>query len=139
MSNLVNITLLVVGGAGAVYLLKKAFSGGKKPKKIVVVDPEAQKLYDLQKHPKTEIEEKNLTLEERIELSWQFLVNIKDQVLSKFSKPDQERVTQAGHALAQNGARYLHDVEQEIKITQSTSRAQTVAKSKEEGPKGRAK
>ena len=57
---------------------------------MVVIDPEAQQLYATQKH-KTD-EEKTLTLQEKIELSWQFVVNIKNQVLEKFSKTDQEKV-----------------------------------------------
>ena len=128
MSHLFNIILLVIAGVGIVYLLNKKFAN-KKPKHIAVVDPLAQELYKQQKQ-KTD-EKKILTLEEKIELSWQFLVHIKDQVLNNFSKPDQEKVHQAGHKLAESGMRYQHDVEQEIKITQGTSKAKTVNKSKD--------
>lgn len=99
---------------------------------MVVVDPEAQQLYATQKH-KTD-EEKTLTMQEKIELSWQFVVNprkIKNQVLEKFSKTDQEKVVRAGTILLENGMKYQHDVELEVRISQE-SKAKSVTKSKEQ-------
>ena len=129
MSDLLNIVLLIAAISGSVYLIMKR---KKEPtiKKIVVVDPEAQKLYNVQKH-KTD-EKKTLTLQEKIELSWQFLVNIKNQVLEKFSKPDQEKVMRAGTILAENGMKYQHDVDQEIRVRQEFSKSVTKSKDQEQ-------
>jgi hypothetical protein len=129
MSNLFNIVLLVVAGIALVYLLVKR-NKGPKIKKIVVVDPEAQKLYNIQKHITTE--EKTLTMQEKIELSWQFLVNIKNQVLKKFSKPDQEKVMKVGTILTEHGMKYQHDIELEIKVKQEFTKSKSVTKPKEQ-------
>jgi hypothetical protein len=129
MSNLLNAALLVLAGTALVYLLIKR-NKEPKVKKIVVVDPEAQKLYNIQKK-KTD-EEKTLTMQEKIELSWQFLINIKDQVLKKFSKPDLEKVQKAGTILAEHGMKYQHDIELEISVRQEVSKAKSITKPKEQ-------
>ena len=129
MSNLLNVALLVLAGSALVYLLIKR-NKEPKVKKIVVVDPEAQKLYNIQKK-KTD-EEKTLTMQEKIELSWQFLINIKDQVLKKFSKPDLEKVQKAGIILAEHGMKYQHDIELEISVRQEVSKAKSITKPKEQ-------
>ena len=129
MSTLFNIALLIAAGIGIAYLIikRKKKTGVKK---VVVVDPVAQELYTNQKHKQNE--EKKLTLEEKIELSWQFLVNIKNQVLQKFSKSDQEKVARAGTILIENGMKYQHDVEQEAQISQEHLKAKSVNKPKEQ-------
>ncbi len=130
MSNLLNVVLLIAAGIVLVLMYMK-LKKEKEPKlkKVVVVDPEAQQLYATQKH-KTD-EEKTLTMQEKIELSWQFVVNIKNQVLEKFSKTDQEKVVRAGTILLEHGMKYQHDVELEVRINQE-SKAKSVTKSKEQ-------
>lgn len=130
MSNLLNIALLILAGSVLVYLFMKR---NKEPKikKVVVVDQAAQKLYDTQKQKPEE--EKNLTMQEKIELSWKFLVNIKNQVLEKFSKPDQEKVKRAGVILTEHGMKYQHDIELEVSISKEAARTKTVSKPKEQG------
>ena len=61
-------------------------------------------------------------------MSWQFLTNITEQVINKFSKQDKEQVNEAGGKLVENGMSYQHDVKQEIK--QNVSKMKTVAKNK---------
>ena len=130
MSNLLNVVLLIAAGIVLVLMyIKLKKEKEPKLKKVVVVDPEAQQLYATQKH-KTD-EEKTLTMQEKIELSWQFVVNIKNQVLEKFSKTDQEKVVRAGTILLENGMKYQHDVELEVRISQE-SKAKFVTKSKEQ-------
>lgn len=132
MSNIAIITLIVVG-LGLVYFIKKGI-GSRKVKKVVVVDPAAQEAYEsAKKHDKNE---QKLTLEERIELSWQFLVHIRDQVLNKFSKADRKKVSEMGHVLNENGMHYEHDVNMEISIRQEASKAKVVAKTREDQPEG---
>ena len=129
MSNLFNLILLLAAGAGVAYLILKRRGGEPKIKKVVVVDPQAQKLYDIQKH-KTD-EEKALTVQEKIELSWQFLVNIKNQVLKLFSKAEQAKVERAGTILKEHGMKYQHDIEQEIRVKEF-SKAKSITKTKEQ-------
>ena len=130
MSNLLNVVLLIAAGIVLVLMyIKLKKEKEPKLKKVVVVDPEAQQLYATQKHKPDE--EKTLTMQEKIELSWQFVVNIKNQVLEKFSKTDQEKVVRAGTILLENGMKYQHDVELEVRISQE-SKAKSVTKSKEQ-------
>jgi len=49
MSNLLNIVLLILAGFALLYLLIKRGKQQPKVKKIIVVDPEAQKTYNIQK------------------------------------------------------------------------------------------
>ncbi|MFK7967860.1 MAG: DUF2660 domain-containing protein [Rickettsiaceae bacterium] len=128
MSNLLNVALLILVGIALVYLLIKR-KKAPKIKKIVVIDPEAQKVYNIQKKKTDEV--KTLTMQEKIELSWQFLVNIKNQVLKKFSKPDQEKVKRAGIILAEHGMKYQHDIELEISVKREVSKTKSITKPKE--------
>ena len=61
-----------------------------------------------------------------------FLINIKDQVLKKFSKPDLEKVQKAGTILAEHGMKYQHDIELEISVRQEVSKAKSITKPKEQ-------
>lgn len=102
-----------------IFLLKRIRVGVSR--KSITKSPEhqhAQELYD-QRHEKNEEEIQSLTLEERIELSWAFLLNITEQVMSRFSQSDQEKVIEAGHKLSQNGARYIHNVSEEARAVQN--------------------
>jgi len=129
MSNLLNIVLLVLAGFALLYLLIKRGKQQPKVKKIIVVDPEAQKTYNIQKNTD---EEKTLTMQERIELSWQFLVNIKNQVMQKFSETDLEKVQRAGTILSEHGMKYQHNAELEIIVHTEMSKTKLVTKQKEQ-------
>lgn len=129
MSNLLNIVLLVLAGFALLYLLIKRGKQQPKVKKIIVVDPEAQKTYNIQKNTD---EEKTLTMQERIELSWQFLVNIKNQVMQKFSETDLEKVQRAGTILSEHGMKYQHNAELEIIVSTEMSKTKLVTKQKEQ-------
>jgi hypothetical protein len=130
MSNLLNIVLLVLAGFALLYLLIKRGKQQPKVKKIIVVDPEAQKTYNIQK--KHTDEEKTLTMQEKIELSWQFLVNIKNQVMQKFSETDIEKVQRAGTILSEHGMKYQHNAELEIIVNTEMSKTKVVTKQKEQ-------
>ena len=129
MSNLLNIVLMVLAGFSLLYLLIKRGKQQPKVKKIIVVDPEAQKTYNIQKNTD---EEKTLTMQERIELSWQFLVNIKNQVMQKFSETDLEKVQRAGTILSEHGMKYQHNAELEIIVNREMSKTKVVTKQKEQ-------
>ncbi len=121
---IITIILLVT-----LFLLYWKFTNRYKVKHMVPKDPKAQALYQQQKMEISE--EKSLSLQERIELSWQFLKNIKEQVLSRFSKPDQEKVKKAGKTLTEYGMKYEHDVDLIVKQLKVKSKVKTVAYDKE--------
>jgi len=73
--------------------------------------PGAQDSYDKVKSG----DDKKLTMKERLELSWQFLYEITDIVLSKFSAQDQEDTLKIGRALIENGGRYEHVIDYGIR------------------------
>jgi acetate kinase len=76
-------------------------------KRTVVNDPDAQAIYDNKKHGD---EDKKLSLKEKIELSWQFLYEITETVLNKFTQNDRDEIKELGQKLAENGAKYQHVV-----------------------------
>ena len=127
MSSLFNILLAIVAVGGLFFLLKRR-GGYQKPKHVSVIDPQAQAAYSVQKTDKDE--NHSLSIEEKIKLSWQFLVNLKKQILEKFSKTDQEKLAQASKTLVQNGMNYQHDVDLEVKL--SLLKVQSVSKSKKQ-------
>lgn len=120
------IFFLLVAASIAILLLayKKLFNSRKDVERVLKEDPKAQENYYHTKH-KDEEEEKSLTMEERVQLSWEFLVNITDKVLNSFSKGDQEKVREAGIKMNKNGMTYQHDVNQEIK--QNVSKVKSIA------------
>lgn len=87
-----------------------------------------QESYNAKKHPKDE--NLSLTIEEKIELSWEFLTRIAEQVLKKFSRGDQNIVYDAGQKMNKHGMTYQHDVNQEVKISSSLSKSKSVKKEK---------
>ncbi|MDG1436471.1 MAG: DUF2660 domain-containing protein [Rickettsiaceae bacterium] len=123
MPSTLSIIILAALAIGVFFIIRR-FSSYKKPEHIVVHDPEAQAAYD-KKHAEKN-EEINLSLEERIELSWQFLTDITEKILNKFSKPDQDKVYQSGNLLAKNGAKYNHNVEQELSLTNKQVKTQVI-------------
>ena len=59
--------------------------------------------------------DKNLTLKERLELSWKFLYEITEIIVNKFSREDSDLVVRIGHTLINNGIRYEHIIDLGIK------------------------
>lgn len=94
------------------WLSKSAIGGGEKNVAYVQKnDPNAQSTYDQGRKGG----EKPLTLKERLELSWQFLYDITDIVLGKFSAADQDAALNIGKTLLENGGHYEHVIDYGIK------------------------
>jgi hypothetical protein len=106
----------------------------KKSQTIInnpIIDNNAQNFYDQKKYGG----KKKLTIQEKLELSWQFLFDITEIVLNKFSIEDQNRVKQLGTILLTHGMKYEHVVALAIKqdithahkanITQEQSKKQS--------------
>lgn len=104
--------------------------GGKKIVHLSPADQHSQEVYNQNRHK--EDEDKSLTLQERIELSWAFLTNITEQVMNRFSNQDQQKVENAGHALSKNGAKYQHNVNQEANIVQAVIKTRVKDQNKEQ-------
>ena len=62
-------------------------------------------------------ENKKLTIQERLELSWKFLYEITEKIINNFSNEDKEAVNIIGVSLLNNGMRYEHVVDLGIKLT----------------------
>lgn len=114
ISNIINAVLFAVAIVGVVYFVysKKRY---KKPENIRVIDEAAQKTYDSVKN-KDHSEEKALSFEEKVKLSWQFLTDLKKRIQKIFSKDEQFKIRELGAILINNGMRYEHNIEQEANI-----------------------
>jgi hypothetical protein len=88
----------------------------------------SQEIYKTKKHPKDE--EVSLTLEEKIQLSWQFLTNIAEQIVNRFSQEDKNRLHDAGEKMNKHGMSYQHNIDQEAKITIDIIRTRTKEQNK---------
>jgi hypothetical protein len=124
LSTIANIILLIALGFAAFFVFQR-MRGQAKTKQITPIDPSAQNAYEKANVPMEE-EEVNLTLQERIELSWQFLTNVTEQIMNRFSTKDQQQIYKAGQQLAKNGAKYQHDVHQEVNFTQKAKKARAL-------------
>ena len=103
-------------------------------KRTVVNDSGAQAIYDNKKHGD---EDKKLSLKEKVELSWQFLYEITETILNKFSTQDKVEVKELGQKLAENGAKYQHVVNA-ISVKQALSKERTVGVEQDrQTPQGR--
>ncbi|MFU7502051.1 MAG: DUF2660 domain-containing protein [Candidatus Tisiphia sp.] len=104
-----NLIIAVVG----LFLVFVTFFIYKKSKKTsvktLVDDPNNAEPFNKENN------KKNLSLNDRVELSWKFLYEITELIISKFSKKDVELVNKLGHILLDNGMRYEHVVDIDIK------------------------
>jgi hypothetical protein len=85
-----------------------------------------QKIYD-----KKGASDKSLSEDEKMELSWQFLYDITDFVLKKFSKTDLDSLHQIGKELLKFGMSYQHVVE--YNISNKKNNVQNIAEEKNIG------
>lgn len=60
-------------------------------------------------------ESMSMTLQERLDLSWQFLYDITNTILSKFSSIDKKQILELGQILFKKGMRYQHVVDYGIR------------------------
>ena len=115
-------TFVIITALALIFLLFYFIGKSSSTKTINVpyvkkTDPDAQANYN------AKMQDKNLlTKEEKIELSWQFLYDITEVVLNKFSPEDKGNVHSIGHKLLDSGAGYEHVVEYGIKKEKKTSR-----------------
>ncbi len=131
MSFSFNIFLLLVVSVIAFLLIKRMrSSGSKKNVHLSVADQHSQELYDQARHK--EDEDKSLTLQEKIELSWAFLTNITEQVMNRFSAQDQKKVEDAGQTLTKNGAKYQHNVNREADIVKAVIKTRVKEQNKDQ-------
>lgn len=102
-------------------------------KRASIIDPGAQALYNQKKH-KNDKEE--LSLKDRVELSWKFLYDITEIIINKFSKEDKQEVNEAGKILVKQGARYEHVVNSNLGIKQEAAKGQNADLEKHQGKRG---
>lgn len=132
MSNLLSLVLLVTLPIVAFFLYKRIKGRTSKSNTNAGSNNTiSQESYEAKKYPKDE--EISLSLEEKIELSWQFLTNITEQILNKFSKGDRSMIHEAGHKMNKHGMSYQHDVKQEAKFTINVVKSRTKEQTKDKG------
>jgi hypothetical protein len=129
--SIISILIILISLAVAYFIYKRAKGFGLKRANESTNDPMSQELYNAKKHPKDE--EISLTMEERVQLSWQFLTNITEQILNKFTSDDRNKVHSAGEKLNKHGMSYKHDVNQEVKVTIDAVKSRTKNKTKNVG------
>lgn len=113
MNNLYLFTAVAVCALGAVFFVKRVGSNKKNATNTYKHDSAAQTLYDQKKNNTKDVQ--TLTMEQRLELSWQFLYEITEFVLNKFTEEDKQEVHKLGEHLAQANMRYQHIVELSLK------------------------
>lgn len=91
------------------FMVYKKYGPKKKlDRKIFEADQDA---YDQKKGEKSQDKTLSMTLQEKIELSWQFLYDITDIVMSKFTNKEREEVHRIGEKLVASGVNYNHVVD----------------------------
>lgn len=125
--DIVLLLLVLAAIAVAVFFTYKKMFGRRDVERVLKEDPAAQEEYHHAKHQE-ENKEQTLTMQEKVELSWKFLTDITQQVVSKFSTKDKGRVQEAGEKLLEYGMNYEHNVAQEVKL--SRSKVKSIAKTK---------
>jgi len=125
MSFITTIILFGVLGIAALFVFKKMHSY-HKPKHTPPHDSTLQSVYE--KKDERKDEKLSLTLEEKVELSWQFLTDISEKIVQSFSSPDQKQVQHSGSLLAKNGAKYNHNVDQELSIGEKLVKTKVIEK-----------
>ena len=115
--NNIGITNIAIGivGISLVLVLLVQKLRAKKQAVTLPENDEPVQTKEIQSFKKNN-EEKNLTLEEKLELSWQFLFNITEIVMNKFSKDDRNQVETIGKELDSRGMKYEHVISLGIKV-----------------------
>lgn len=132
MSDILKIILLITLPIVAFFLYRRIRGSSRNNKINVTFDRgQSQEEYVAKKYSKDE--EVSLTLEEKINLSWQFLTNITEQILNKFSKQDKYIVHDAGKKMNKHGMTYQHDIHQEAKITVNVIRSRVKQQGQDKG------
>ncbi|WP_341758709.1 DUF2660 domain-containing protein [Candidatus Tisiphia endosymbiont of Ditula angustiorana] len=112
--------IIAVAGLFLVFVTFFIYKKSKKtPVRTLVDDPNNAEPFNKENN------KKNLSFKDRVELSWKFLYEITELIISKFSKKDVELVNKLGHILLDNGMRYEHVVDLGIK-QQAISRVASI-------------
>ncbi len=110
MQSPVFIFLLVVVSLLILFILRNILINYKNTHRIYAKkgDMDSQKQY---LSSKSKDEGIKLTWKEKLDLSWKFLYDITNTVLSKFSETDKQQILYMGKILLENGMKYEHIVD----------------------------
>ncbi|WP_341790476.1 DUF2660 domain-containing protein [Rickettsia endosymbiont of Polydrusus tereticollis] len=129
-----NILIAIMGlSLVVIFLIYKKFSANRKNINLTENTLNAVTVPEVLGINNRKQQDKKLTMQERIELSWKFLYDITDIIINKFSKEDVQEVNKYGHVLLENGGRYEHIVD--LAIKQVKSQTQNVEQSQSKGSK----
>ena len=124
------IVVAVIGGVVFLVRRKKVFAL-KGQDYVLKGDQQAQQEYDAANAPPVV-----LNRDEKEELSWQFLYELTDHVLEKFSKEDQDKLKEIGQKMHDSGIQYEHVVNLGIR-PEYMKQLEADAKRQKEGGGGR--
>lgn len=113
MQNIITFFISAIFVVAIVYMILRSILKYRDSHHVYLTknSEEAQKAYDAS-HKKESI---MMSMKEKLELSWQFLYDITNIVLSKFSQKDKDEVLAMGHILLENGGRYEHVIDYGIR------------------------
>ena len=98
------------------FLIHKARGGSESNVKYTAKgDPEAQGKYLNIKFPPSP----HISAQDLLELSWQFLYDLTEMVLNKFSVRDQQEIVKHGRVMVEHGAKYQHIVDSNPKVVEA--------------------
>ena len=110
----IKIVILIVCFAVILYFIKQIFLSKKTLNKqqsnnnyLVKNDPNAQIMYEKKKTNFFSLG----NVKDKLELSWQFLYEITEIVLKKFSSQDKENIHELGKKLFNAGMQYEHVID----------------------------
>lgn len=89
-------------------------------------DLESQAQYILSKQESSV----SMTLQEKLDLSWQFLYDITNAIVSKFSELDKKSILEIGKVLFKHGMKYQHVVDYGIRQTDLNTKTKKNTKAK---------
>ncbi|MCC8417294.1 MAG: DUF2660 domain-containing protein [Rickettsia endosymbiont of Bryobia graminum] len=112
-----NIDLIIIAGLLLLFISIFLY---KKSKKLLPTDREENNVLGTlgSGNATNKNDIKKLSLKEKIELSWKFLYEVTELIVTKFSREDKEAINKLGHILLNNGMRYEHVVDFGIKQNQ---------------------
>lgn len=127
----INIALGIIGTVLLIIFFKKR-------KQNLIGSKSNNKAFDAQQAAylaKKNQSKEELTIKERLELSWNFLYEIAEIVLNKFSPEDKIEIQELGKDLAKAGMKYEHIID--LGIKQKVSRVAALELNQDKSGQGR--
>ena len=128
----INIVLGVIGTVLLIFFFKKR-------KQNLIASKSNDKALDSEQvgylAKKNGSKEEELTIKQKLELSWNFLYEIAEIVLNKFSPEDKAEIQELGKDLAKAGMKYQHIID--LALNRKESRVESLKLKQDKSDQGR--